>query len=105
MAVITSYSSLLHQPKIDKALKKILRTLKPDVVRIRYSFGDNFMGDPSVWFRVVLSDEAVEEHLHENAQRVRRMVSNVIDPRSLGLEWYLNVADSVFFRGQPRRLR
>jgi hypothetical protein len=90
MAVYTS--PLVHQPKIEKGLKKIVRALKPDVVRIRYSFEDNFMGEPSVYFRVVLSDEAAEyHHLHANAQRVRRMVSDVIDPRALGLEWYLNV--------------
>lgn len=90
MAVMTS--PIVHQPKIDKALKKIVRALKPDVVRIRYSFEDNFMGDPSVWFRVVLSDEAAQHHhIHERAQRVRRMVSDLIDPHGLGLESYLYV--------------
>ena len=85
-------SPYVHQPKIEKALKKVLRAMKPDVVRIRYSLGDNFMGDPSVAFRVVLSDEAAEEpKLYETARRVRRMISDEVAPWELGLECYVNV--------------
>lgn len=89
MAVMTS--SLVHQPKIDKALKKVLRALQPDVVRIRYSLEDNFMGDPSIFFRVLLSDEAAKEHhLHEKAQRAMRLITEAVDPHELRLESYFN---------------
>lgn len=90
MAVITS--SLVHQPKIEKALKKVLRALKPDVVRIRYSLEDNFMGDPSIYFRIVLSDEAAQEpQLYENAKRAEQLISDAVDPHGLGLESHFNV--------------
>jgi len=37
--------------------------LKPDVVRTRYFFGSNFIGDPSIYFRAKrLITEAVDPH-------------------------------------------
>jgi hypothetical protein len=39
-------------------LRLVERSLHPDVVRIRWSFGDDWSGDPAIFFRVVLSDAA-----------------------------------------------
>ena len=37
---------------------QIARELAPDVVRIRYSSGQDWSEDPAIYFRVILSDEA-----------------------------------------------
>jgi hypothetical protein len=43
---------------IELNLEKAVQLLKPDVVRVRYSLRDDWQGRPSVFFRVVLSDDA-----------------------------------------------
>lgn len=44
--------------RLASSLQSVERKLRPDVVRIRYSFGDDWSGDPAIFFRVVLSDTA-----------------------------------------------
>jgi len=43
--------------KFEDDLRQIEAQLRPQVVRIRYSFGSDWSGDPAVFFRVVLSDD------------------------------------------------
>jgi hypothetical protein len=43
-------------------LRQLERSLRPDVVRIRWSFGDDWSGDPGIFFRIVLSDAASRRH-------------------------------------------
>ncbi len=44
-----------------------------EVVRVRYSFGEDWSGDPAIYFRIVLSDEASEDdRLADVTQRIRR---------------------------------
>src|SRR5437899_10493090 len=46
------------------------------VVRIRHSFGYNWDGDPAIFFRVVLSDDASHiDTLGEVTARIRRTLS------------------------------
>lgn len=44
--------------RITNGLRKIEQSLYPDVVRIRCSLGDDWSGDPAIFFRIVLSDRA-----------------------------------------------
>lgn len=44
--------------RLAAGLLGVERQLRPEVVRIRYSFGDDWSGDPAIFFRVVLSDAA-----------------------------------------------
>jgi len=39
-------------------VNRISQDLAPDVVRVRLSIGQDWSGDPAVYFRVTLSDEA-----------------------------------------------
>jgi hypothetical protein len=44
--------------RLANGLRQIERKLQPDVIRIRSSFRDDWSGDPAIFFRIVLSDEA-----------------------------------------------
>jgi hypothetical protein len=81
----------VHQAKINKAVAEAGDALKPDVVRIRYSFDEDWSGSPAVFFKVVLSDEASHiDRLGEAAERVRTTVLDDLKPYELGLEAYFN---------------
>lgn len=80
--------------QIAEAVQRAERALAPDVVRIRYSFKDDWVGDPSIYFLVVLSDDAAskESQLGETAWRVSSTVRTEIgvDQEELGLHFYFS---------------
>jgi hypothetical protein len=57
---------LVDQAKIKTGVDRAKRALQPDVVRIMYSFAEDWTGKESLFFRVVISDAAAA------AQRARR---------------------------------
>ncbi len=66
-----------NQSQVDE----VARTLAPDVIRIRMQLRLDESGDPAIYFRVILSDEAAKRDLWEVTQRVRARLSG-----ELGLE-------------------
>jgi hypothetical protein len=62
-------AALPTQEQVDQ----IAGTLAPDVVSIRFNVAHDWSGDPAIYFRVVVSDEASRrEHLAEVTGRVRQ---------------------------------
>src|SRR5439155_23524077 len=48
-----------------------------EVVRVRHSFGEDWSGDPAIYFRIVLSDDASRrERLGEVADRIERTLKD-----------------------------
>jgi len=81
----------VNQSQIASAVKRAARALAPDVVRIRYSLDGDWTGEPSVFFRVVLSDEAsAETDLSGVAQRIALKILNEVKAEELGLNPYFN---------------
>lgn len=82
-------SGVVNHKKMQAALARAERKLGPDVERIRYSIDEDWTGDRSVFFNVVLSDEAsIESRLRESAQRTERVVLKEVDPSQYGLRDY-----------------
>src|SRR5215475_9705627 len=79
------------EKKIAAAVKRAERKLKPDVVRIRFNLGFDHVGDPSVFFRIVLSDEASKlARLRESMDKVQETLEDGFDEDELGLLPYFN---------------
>ena len=79
----------VNRQKIEADLQRAAQELAPAVVRIRYSFEDDWTGDPSIFFRVVLADEvAYGPHLGETARRIRTKLDDEIRPDEHGLNAY-----------------
>ena len=59
--------------EFEEKVQQTARKFPDDVVRIRYSFDEDWSGDPAIYFRIVLSDDASRrERLRESSQRVRK---------------------------------
>ena len=82
----------VNPAQIAKALKRAERALSPDVVRIRYTLRDDSTGEPSIFFKVVLSDDAASKisKLGEIAERIQFTVDDKVKPDELGLNSYFN---------------
>jgi len=81
----------VNEAQIAASVQRAQAALAPDVVRIRYSFADDWTGDPSIFFRVVLTDEAFHRgRPSEMAERVSTTVRSEVDPDQFGLHSYFN---------------
>ncbi len=83
MAIIPT--SLVIQSEIESKVTKIARELAPDVVRIRFNIGEDWIGDPAIFFRILLSDHASKE---SRLSKVTRRIETAILER-------LNLPDSL----------
>jgi|SRR5947209_7328371 len=58
--------------EFEQNVQQTARKFPDDVVRIRHSFGEDWSGDPAIYFRIVLSDEASRrERLADTTRRIR----------------------------------
>ena len=79
----------VNRQKIEADVQRVAQALAPAVVRIRYSFEDDWTGDPSIFFRVVLSDEvAYGPHLGEITWQIQRKIDDEVRPDEQGLKAY-----------------
>lgn len=84
-------AAYVNQSQIKAAVERAVQAVAPDVVRIRYSLDDDWTGEPSIFFRVIVSDSAIRgTRLHEIAERISRTIRNEVKPDELGLHSYFN---------------
>ena len=81
----------VNQQDIDAAVRRATKALAPTVVRIRYDFGPDWTGDPSIFFRIVLADEAAKRpKLSDLAQTVELILLKEVKAEEQGLHAYFN---------------
>jgi hypothetical protein len=88
-------SAVLRESDIDKAVREAVREatkkLAPDVQWIRYARTLDWTGDRSIFFRVVLSDNASREaRLAKVTKRVASVLSEELKLAELGHLLYFN---------------
>lgn len=70
-----------EQEQLAAAIAKVEQMLGEDVVRLRYTIGTSWSGEPAIYFRVLLSDEASRrDRLHKVATHVRAVIQEHLDP-------------------------
>jgi hypothetical protein len=68
----TTYLSPQQLKDFAQRVDEVARKFPGEVVRIRHSFSRDWDGDPAIYFRIVLTDEAVERYpLSELTGRIR----------------------------------
>jgi hypothetical protein len=83
-------SEVSKKPEINAAVSEVERLLAPDVVHIRFELAPDWSGDPSIFFRVLLSDEVTEARLHHVTRQVRNCLDDRLDFIGMGLFVYHN---------------
>lgn len=58
----TTYLSPQQLKDFAQRVDEVARKFPAEVVRIRHSFSRDWDGDPAIYFRLVLTDEAVNRH-------------------------------------------
>jgi hypothetical protein len=84
-------TGFVNQQEIEAAVQRAEQALAPTVVRIRYNLGADWTGDPSIFFRIVISDEfAKKPKLSDIAQKVSLKLMNEVKTDEFGLHAYFN---------------
>jgi len=85
------FKGVAQSEKLAAAIANLELRLRPDVVRIRHTVGEDSSGQPAIFFRVLLSDRASRpDRLRQVTRKVRNLVFQDIDPvNSCGLVPYL----------------
>jgi hypothetical protein len=71
--------SIAKQREIDARIRGLAKRLSPDVVDIKYTISQDWSGDPGIFFRVLISDDAGSKRLYEVSAKVERKVSEILD--------------------------
>jgi len=86
-----SPSIIAPESKVNAAITDVLKQLYPDVQRIFFNFGPDWSGDPAVFFRIIISDEAARMRLRETMAKVVGMLESILNLETMGLHVYHNV--------------
>jgi hypothetical protein len=93
-------SGLVNQRRITAGVERAGKALSADVVRIHYDIGSDWIGNPSIFFRIILTDKASRpENLREVTQRVSLKIMNEAKTDQTGLNAYFS------FRSQSEQAK
>ncbi len=74
-------TDLVHQTQLGSQISAAKRKLPGEAVRVNYSLGTDSTGEPSIFFRIVLTDAASrEEKLAEVTSRISTILFDEIRP-------------------------
>jgi hypothetical protein len=83
-------SADIKRPEINTAVSSVMSELAPDVRRVRFEIGDDWSGQPAIFFRVLLSDDASRKRLRDITTRVVWQMSEKLNLPDLGLFPYFD---------------
>jgi hypothetical protein len=74
-------TGIVHQTQIDNKIAKAIRRLPTDAVHVNYSLGTDSTGEPSIFFRIVLTDAASkEDQLTQVTDRIAMILFDGVRP-------------------------
>lgn len=78
----------LNNPvELERKIAQTISRLGPEVVRTRYNSGEDWAGDPAIYFRIVLADETTRDGSFSRvARRIRQAITNELRPQE---DWNL----------------
>lgn len=78
--------AFVDQAKLKAAVQRVAKRLRPDVVDVSFTLGDDWSGSPSIFFMVILSNSAASQRdkLFDVTDRVSKMIVHTLQPSA---EW------------------
>ena len=98
--------AFINREELDQAIHNIRPELGPYVVDLTYTLGDDWSGDPAIFFRIVLSDEASRrDRLYKLTSEIQNMIVQHLEPLE---QWgvlpyfsYRSQAEQAVLQGKP----
>lgn len=91
-----STGAFVNRKQLEAEIQQAISKLGPEAHQVFYRFEDDYTGEPSIFFRIVLSDEAIERDQHIAAtDRIMTLLLEEIEPAD---NWGLH----AYFRFRSR---
>src|SRR5438445_424421 len=80
--LLVARNVFVNEQQVDKTITKFVPQLGRDVVRVRHEISTDWTGDPAIFFRVVLTDQAAanEDRRQKVTTRIRAAVWDKLKP-------------------------
>ncbi len=79
----------VDQAEVAAAVDRAVLKMGDDVVRVRHVISEDTIGEPALYFRIVLSDDASQRsRLSEVTNRIETILSDDVRPWEMGLTPY-----------------
>ena len=99
--------AFIHRAELDQAIHNIRPDLGPNVVDLTYTLGEDWSGDPAIFFTIVLSDRAAkQDQLYKLTSEIQDMMVQHIEPLE---QWgvlpyfsYRSQAEQAALQAAPR---
>jgi hypothetical protein len=73
--------AFVQQTQLDEAVSDLKPGLGSDVVTLRYTLGQDWSGDPAIFFRVVLSERASQrDQLRSSTSQIENAIMRRLQP-------------------------
>jgi hypothetical protein len=96
-------TGFIHQGHLDAAIKITIGSLGPEVAHVAYSIGPDSTGEPSIFFRILLSDPYIrEDTIADLTRRIATILSDGATYRELGLTAILQLQKQIRTGPPPR---
>ena len=70
-----------QQAELDQAIDQVKQMLGPDVVRLRYTLGQDWTGESAIFFRIVLSERASRrDQLWNSTSQIETAIDRHLQP-------------------------
>ena len=85
-------TGFIHQGHLDAIITSTIGSLGPEVAHVAYRLGRDSTGEPSIFFRILLSDPYIrEDTIVDLTRRIETMLSDTVRPiENWGLRPYFN---------------
>jgi len=85
-------TGFIHQGHLDAIITSTIGSLGPEVAHVAYRLGPDSTGEPSIFFRILLSDPYIrEDTIVDLTRRIETMLSDTVRPiENWGLRPYFN---------------
>ncbi len=85
-------TGFIHQGHLDATITSTIGSLGPEVAHVAYRLGPDSTGEPSIFFRILLSDPYIrEDTIVDLTRRIETMLSDTVRPiENWGLRPYFN---------------
>jgi hypothetical protein len=101
MAIVSR--SFVNYTEVNQAIDQVILNLGPEVVHVAYNLGEDWNGDPGIFFRIVLTDAASKEgKIGKVAARIQKKVFDELQPQeNWGLFPYFSFRSNAEHRARP----
>jgi hypothetical protein len=84
-------AGFVHPQEIESAIERVKSSFAPQIDHINYNFGENWIGAPSIFFRILVRDEDFQDRVVDLLTKISISLMNEAKTDEYGLYAYFDM--------------